>query len=52
MTILLSLQEAVLDYLEGLEDLRLAKQELIEYRAGRSTAVSLEELVERHRLEA
>ena len=36
--------EAILEHLEGIEDLYLAEQELIEIRAGRSQTYSLEEV--------
>lgn len=43
--------EAILEHLDDLEDLYLAEKELIEYRAGRSTAMSLEDVMKRHGLE-
>jgi len=41
-------REAILEYLEDLEDLYLAEKELAEVRAGRSSTISLEDLMKRY----
>jgi RHH-type rel operon transcriptional repressor/antitoxin RelB len=41
-------REAILEHLDDLEDIYLAEQELADIRAGRSTTVSLEDLMTRH----
>lgn len=38
-------REALLEYLDDLEDLHLAEQRLLDIRAGRSKTVSLEEVM-------
>ena len=43
--------EAIRDHLDDLEDLYLAEQRLIAYRAGESKAVPLEEVMKRYGLE-
>jgi RHH-type transcriptional regulator, rel operon repressor / antitoxin RelB len=45
-------REAILKHLDNLEDLYLAEQRLIEIRAGRSQAVSLEEVMENYGMES
>jgi RHH-type rel operon transcriptional repressor/antitoxin RelB len=44
-------REAILEYMDDLEDLYLAERELEEIRAGRSVPVPLEEVMKRHGLE-
>jgi RHH-type transcriptional regulator, rel operon repressor / antitoxin RelB len=44
-------REAILEYLEDLEDLYLAEQSYSEYLADTSKTVSLEEMIKRHGLE-
>ncbi len=44
-------REAILEYLDDLEDLYLAEQRLIEHRAGNTQAVPLEEVMKRYGLE-
>ncbi|MGA7341510.1 MAG: DUF6290 family protein [Terracidiphilus sp.] len=41
-------REAILAYLDDLEDYYIAKERLADIRAGRSTTVSLEEVMKRH----
>lgn len=41
-------REAILEHLDDLEDIYLAEKELAEIHAGRSTTVSLEEMMKRH----
>lgn len=43
-------REAILEHLDDLEDLYLAKQELIEIRAGRSTTVPLDTVMKQYGL--
>jgi len=45
-------REAILEHLDNLEDLYLAEQRLIEIRAGRSQAVSLEEVLKNYGMES
>ncbi|MGQ0798632.1 MAG: type II toxin-antitoxin system RelB family antitoxin [Pseudomarimonas sp.] len=42
--------EAIREHLDDLEDLYLAEQELIELRAGRSTTISLEDVMKQYGL--
>jgi RHH-type rel operon transcriptional repressor/antitoxin RelB len=44
-------REAILEYLDDLEDLYLAEQRLTDLRAGRSDTVPLDELMKRYGLE-
>lgn len=44
-------REAILEYLDDLEDLYLAEQRLIDIRAGRSQTVPLEDVMKRYGLE-
>ena len=44
-------REAILEYLEDLEDLYLAEQSYAEHLVDPSKTVSLEEMIERHGLE-
>lgn len=44
-------REAILRHMDDLEDLFLAEQRLIEYRAGRSQSHSLEDVMKRYGLE-
>ena len=44
-------REAVLEYLDDLEDLYLAEQRLIDIRAGKTQTVPLDEVMKRHGLE-
>lgn len=44
-------REAILEYLEDLEDLYLAEQRLIDSRAGKTKPVPLEEVMKRYGLE-
>lgn len=44
-------REAILEYLEDLEDLYLAEQRLIDSRAGKTKPVPLEEVMKRYDLE-
>ena len=41
-------REAILEYLDDLEDIYLAEQRLEDIRAGRSKTYTLEEVMERH----
>jgi RHH-type rel operon transcriptional repressor/antitoxin RelB len=43
-------REAILEYLDDLEDIYLAEQRLIALRAGKSTTVSLEKLLKENGL--
>ncbi|MBK1718519.1 CopG family transcriptional regulator [Thiocystis violacea] len=43
--------EAVLDYLEDLEDVRLAEERLINLREGRSSTLTLEEVMRDYGME-
>ena len=43
--------EAILEYLDDLEDLYLAEQRLIDIRAGKTQTVPLDEVMKRHGLE-
>jgi RHH-type rel operon transcriptional repressor/antitoxin RelB len=43
-------REAILEYLDDLEDIYLAEQRLADLRAGRSDAVPLSEVMKRHGL--
>lgn len=44
-------REAILEYLDDLEDLYLAEQRLIDLRAGKTKAIPLEEVIKRYGLE-
>ena len=44
-------REAILEYLDDLEDLYLAEQRLIDIRAGKTQTVPLDEVMKRHGLE-
>ena len=44
-------REAILEHLDDLEDLYLAEQRLIAFRAGKSRAVPLEDVMKRYGLE-
>lgn len=44
-------REAILAHLDDLEDVYLAEQRLVDLRAGRTQAVGLEELMQRHGVE-
>lgn len=44
-------REAILEYLDDLEDLYLAEQRLIDIRSGHSKTISLEEAMRRHEME-
>jgi len=44
-------REAILQYVEDLEDLALAEEELENIRAGRSRTFTLEEVMKKHGLE-
>lgn len=44
-------REAILEYLDDLEDLYLAEQRLIDLRAGKTQAVPLAEVMQRHGME-
>jgi RHH-type transcriptional regulator, rel operon repressor / antitoxin RelB len=44
-------REAILEYLDDLEDIYLAEQRLADLRAGRSDTVSLADLMKRHGLD-
>jgi RHH-type transcriptional regulator, rel operon repressor / antitoxin RelB len=46
------IQEAILRYLDDLEDLYLAEHELEEIQSGRATTVSLEEMMKRYGMES
>jgi RHH-type rel operon transcriptional repressor/antitoxin RelB len=43
-------REAILEYIEDLEDLYLAEQRLIEIRAGRTKTIPLEAVMKKHGL--
>jgi RHH-type rel operon transcriptional repressor/antitoxin RelB len=43
--------EAIREHLDNLEDMYLAEQRLLDHRAGKSQAVSLEEVMKRYGLE-
>ena len=43
--------EAICDHLDDLEDLYLSEQRLIQYRAGKTQSVPLEEVMKRYDLE-
>lgn len=45
-------REAILEYLDDLEDLYLAEQRLADLKAGRSSLISLEEVMKSYGLEA
>lgn len=45
-------RQAILEYLDDLEDLYLAEQRLSEIRSGESEAVALEEVMKRYGLES
>lgn len=45
------MREAILEYLDDLEDLYLAEKRLEDIRAGRSQTVSLEEVMKRYGVE-
>ena len=44
-------REAILEYLDGLEDLYLAEQRQADLRAGRSSTVSLQEAMKQYAME-
>jgi RHH-type rel operon transcriptional repressor/antitoxin RelB len=44
-------REAILEYLDDLEDIYLAEQRLADLRAGRSDTISLADLMKRHGLD-
>lgn len=44
-------REAILEYLEDMEDLYLAKQRMADIQAGRSKTIPLEELMKRYGME-
>ena len=44
-------REAILEYLDDLEDLYLAEQRMIDIRAGKTQTVPLDEVMKRHGLE-
>lgn len=44
-------REAILEHLEGLEDLYLAEQRLADNRAGRSKSIPLEDVMKQHGLD-
>ena len=44
-------REAILEYLDDLEDLYLAEQRLIDIRTGKTQTVPLDEVMKRHSLE-
>lgn len=44
-------REAILEYLEDMEDLYIAKQRMADIQAGRSKAIPLEELMKRYGME-
>jgi RHH-type rel operon transcriptional repressor/antitoxin RelB len=44
-------REAILEYLDDLEDLYLAEQRLIDIRAGKTQTVPLEEVMKRYGME-
>lgn len=43
-------REALVEYIDDLEDLYLAEQRLADLRAGRTKAISLDEVMKRHGL--
>jgi RHH-type rel operon transcriptional repressor/antitoxin RelB len=43
-------REAILEYIEDLEDLYLAEQRLIEIRAGRTETIPLEDVMKKYGL--
>ena len=45
-------RDAILEYLDDMEDLRIAEQRLADNRAGRSQSVPLEDVMRRYGLEA
>ena len=44
-------REAILEYLEDMEDLYIAKQRMADIQAGRSKAIPFEELMKRYGME-
>lgn len=44
--------EAIREHLDGMEDLYLAEQRLIDIRAGRSTTIPIEEVMKRYGMES
>ena len=44
-------REAIIEYLDDLEDVYLAEQRLLNIRAGQSQTISLEEAMKRHGME-
>ena len=44
-------RQAILDYLDDLEDLYLAEQQMVEIRAGRLKTIPLEEVMKQYGLE-
>jgi RHH-type rel operon transcriptional repressor/antitoxin RelB len=44
-------REAIIEYLDDLEDLYIAEKRLIDHRAGKTKSVTLEEVMERYGLE-
>ncbi|MCL1825624.1 MAG: DUF6290 family protein [Betaproteobacteria bacterium] len=45
-------REAILEYLDDLEDLYIAEQRLIDIRAGKTQTVPLEEIMKRYEMES
>jgi RHH-type rel operon transcriptional repressor/antitoxin RelB len=45
-------REAILEHIDDLEDLYLAEQRLVDYRAGKTQSVPLEEVMKRYGMES